>query len=167
MNLTPQPLEPAEKEFEEELEWLSDYLRSKHELTRRDFRRLKGYVRKWRKVYETAYHPLRNKVFAHTEIRVASSELFAKTNIREMQRMLLFLRQLHETLWELFNNGFRPVLRPQRYSVRSIRARPSRIGSSRNVQETIVKEAEYFLLAAAGLPKANRANGKRGVTHHE
>jgi hypothetical protein len=129
-------------------EWLPSYLRRAHEPTADDFRRLRAHVNKWRKVYERSYAPIRNKHFAHKE-RVDTSTLFAKTNIRELQLLLRFLRQLEEALWELFNNGRKPVLRPQRYSVKQIRERPSKPGYGGSIQEIIMGEAEQFLAAAA------------------
>ena len=43
--------------------------------------------------------------------------LFAKTNTRELQRLVTFLESLYEALWQLCLNGSRPILRQLRYSV--------------------------------------------------
>jgi AbiU2 len=75
-------------------EWLEDYLSEMYEPTPQDFRRLRSYVRRWRKIYV------------------------------ELQRMFAFLSSLYEALWQLFFNGRKPVLRPQRYSVEA-HERPS------------------------------------------
>jgi hypothetical protein len=76
----------------------------------------------YRKIYETQYQPIRNKTLAHTEI-VDDTELaalYAKTNIRDLERLLILLNRFHKALWELFYNGRRPKLRPMRFSSRSL-----------------------------------------------
>ena len=130
------------------LEWLPAYLQRAHKPTASDFRRLRAHVRKWRRVYENNYRPIRNQHFAHRG-RGDARALFAKTNIRELQLLLRFLRQLEDALWELLHNGRRPTLKPQRYSVRSMRNRPSQQGRGQGVQEEILAEAQRFLTTAA------------------
>jgi hypothetical protein len=133
--------------------WLEDYLSDVHEPTPQDFRRLRRHVRKWRKIYVSNYRDLRHKLFAHKEVsdRTETDALLAKTDIRELQRMFAFLGALHEALWQLFFNGRKPVLRPQRYSVQRIRDLPSPARRSNAVQERIIHEAEQFLVALAGI----------------
>lgn len=143
-------------------DWIDEYLRKAYEPTTGDFRKLRSHVRKWRKIYEKNYGQLRDKFFAHKELadQTAVSALFAKTNIRELQRLLIFLGRLHGALWELLENGRKPILRPQRYSLRRMRARPSRPGHRKHVQELITHESQEFLLTAGnafrGLPKTSR-----------
>ena len=95
-------------------EWLAEYLLDAYVPTATDFRRLRAHVKKYRKIYEAKYRDLRHKLFAHREVssRADIDALFAKTNIRELQKMLAFLGALYMTLWELFVNGRKPVLRP-------------------------------------------------------
>jgi AbiU2 len=116
-----------------------------------DLRRLRGYVSKHRKVYIDKYRPLRHKVFAHKGLSDAAavSALFAKTNIREMQRMLIFLMSLYNALWQLFVNGNRPALRAHRYSVQRMRSRAAKNAKGGSVHERLVYEAERFLGAAS------------------
>lgn len=132
-------------------EWLPEYLAKSYVPRAADFRRLRAYIRKHRRIYELNYRDLRHKVFAHTEIssQVDVESLFAKTNIRELQRMLVFLGSLYEALWQLYFNGLKPVLRPRRYSVARIRRSPMPPWRSGTVQEVITREAEAFLRAAA------------------
>lgn len=131
--------------------WLANYLKAAYVPKPADFRRLRGYVSKQRKIYLAKYRDLRHKVFAHKEIADAGqvSALFAKTNIREMQRMLLFLFSLHGALQQLFDNGKKPVLRPRRMSVNRMLKRPPGKGGSNNIHERVVEEAQTFLTAAA------------------
>ncbi len=133
--------------------WLAERLRDMYVPTPADFRRLRAHVRKHRKVYEANYRDLRHKLFAHREVslRADIEALFAKTNIRELQKMLAFLGSLYEALWQLFSNGRKPVLRPRRYSVRHMRHSPSPPWRTSAVQERIVHEAERFFRSVAGV----------------
>lgn len=134
-------------------EWLAKYLRDVYEPNVKDFRRLWSHVNKWRKIYESNYRDLRHKLFAHKEVfdQADVDKLFAKTNTRELQKMLAFLGSLHDALWELFINGNKPVLRPRRYSVKRMRERPLPKGWARTDQEHIIQECEKFLLTIAGI----------------
>lgn len=131
--------------------WIVEYMNSVYVPKPADFRRLRGYVSKHRKTYLAKYRDLRHKVFAHKEITDATqvSALFARTNIREMQRMLLFCLSLYDALWQLFVNGRKPVLRSRKISVDRIRKRAVGRSRSNAVHERIVEEAEAFLKAAA------------------
>jgi hypothetical protein len=131
--------------------WLDDYLRGAHEPTSRDFRHLCTHVHKWRKIYESNYRAIRHKVFAHKELseEVETDALFQKTNVRELQRMAVFLGSLHDALWNLFFNGRKPILRPQRYSVDRMRDKPLPKSWIKTVQERIVNEVQHFLVAAS------------------
>jgi len=130
--------------------WLNEYLENAYEPTTEDFRRIRGHVEKYKQIYEAKYAGLRNKVYAH---KVASDSaeiqtLVAKTDIREMERLFVFLLKLHETLWQLFVNGRKPVLRPLRYSAKRMRTSPSPTSRGNSVQERITSEAEQLLLRA-------------------
>lgn len=131
--------------------WLEEYLQGVYEPTPEDFRRLKNHVKKRRSAYESNYRDIRRKFFAHKELseRTQIDALFGKTNIRELQRMLSFLRSLYEALWQLFNNGRKPVLRPNRYSLKKMRDVPTPEPRSKALQERIIYEAEGFLTSLA------------------
>jgi hypothetical protein len=122
-------------------------MRNIHVPTPADFRRLRGYVRDYRRTYERGYREIRGQVFAHHRLSDAmdNTELFARTNVRELQRLLVFLDRFHEALSELLHNGKKPIIRPQRYSVESMRKKPTRVGRT-GVHERIVAEAEKFLV---------------------
>ena len=133
--------------------WLPEYLRDSYEPTTRDFRRIRAHARKRRKIYEKNYRDIRHKWFAHkvvseqTEIRA----LFSNASTRELQQLFAFLSWLYETLWELFFNGRKVVLRPLRYSVKRILGSPLPNRQPRGVHEKITHEAEQFLRAASTL----------------
>jgi hypothetical protein len=48
---------------------------------------------------------------------------FQKTRIRDFEKLIVFLNQLHDVLWNMHHNGSRPKLRPMPHSVRSLVAR--------------------------------------------
>jgi hypothetical protein len=131
--------------------WLADYMKDVYVPRLGDLRRLHGYVSKHRKIYNEKYRPLRHQVFAHKEISDATavSAMFAKTNVRELQRMSMFLLSIYSALWQLFVNGRRPALRTHRYSVRRMRDRAAKNAEDGAVHERLVYEAERFLNAAS------------------
>jgi hypothetical protein len=128
-------------------EWLPQYLRSAYEPTAVDFRRLADHVKKYRRIYESKYHDLRNQLYAHKQTAdpTAVAALVANTSIREMQRLFVFLLQLHQALQELFVNGRKPILRPFRYSAQRIGKRPSIAIPGESVHERITMQAERAL----------------------
>jgi hypothetical protein len=129
--------------------WLNDYLKHVYVPKPADFRRLRGYVSKHRKIYVEKYRPLRHQIFAHKILSDAAavSALFAKTDIREMERMLVFMMSLYNALWQLFANGIRPALRTHRYSVNRMRDRAAKGVRGNSVHERLVFEVEHFLSA--------------------
>jgi hypothetical protein len=131
--------------------WLASYLEGTYEPTPIDFRRIRGHVRKRRRIYENNYRDIRHKWFAHKEVsdQAEIAVLFGKTNIRELQRLFAFLGSLYEALWELFFNGRKPLLRPLRYSVKRIRDLPMAAMRPQGVHEKITHEVEHFLTSAA------------------
>jgi hypothetical protein len=103
-------------------EWIADYMARVHGPERADVRRLSKLVKKYRKIYVSQYEEIRNRHIAHTEI-VDDAELaalYAKTNVRDLERLIVFLNKFHKALWELFHNGRRPRLRPMRFSAKSL-----------------------------------------------
>ena len=128
-------------------EWLQEFVDAAYEPTSEDFRRLKGYVATRRRTYEAHYRPLRHNVFAHRGVmnRAEVGALFEKTNIHELQRLLVFLPRLREALWQLFYNGRKPTLRPARFSVKEMREQPSPQRERHKLQEQLIHETERLL----------------------
>jgi hypothetical protein len=130
---------------------LDAYMRDVYVPRAADFRRLRSHIKKHRRIYEANYRELRHKVFAHT---VAADDadvhqLFSKTNKREIERLLLFLIRLYESLWDLFMNGRKPTLRPLPQSVgRSGRLTLPRTSLS-GVHRRMTRETEDLLVKAA------------------
>lgn len=127
-------------------EWLPDYLATAYVPTGDDFRRLKRYVARRRKLYEQNYRPLRDKVFAHRGVATKAEvdALFAKTNLRELRQLLVFPGRLYEALWQAYYNGNKPVLRPARYSVERMFEQPSPNMKNGKLQERLVHETKQF-----------------------
>ncbi|MCK4820169.1 hypothetical protein KA005_30670, partial [bacterium] len=101
------------------------------------------------------------KVYAHKELSKPDDmqKLFAKTNVPEMQKLLIFLKRLYECLWELFHNGRKPVLRPMKYSLKAMRKAEIPKWQSSHVQEHMVQEIEKFFRIISSVPnqKMHRA----------
>ena len=142
--------ERKRKDSENADEWLTDYLSSAYVPTPDDFRRLKKYVKARRRIYETNYRDIRHKVFAHNvcQDHKEVDALFAKSTVRELEKLLTFLTRLHNALWHLFYNGHKPTLMPSRYSAKQILRLPSR-GSRGGVQQKLIGEIERFLKSLA------------------
>lgn len=128
-------------------EWLHEYLKTAYVPTRDDFRKLKRQVALKRKIFEANYRPLRHKMFAHRGVTTPAqvTELFAKTNLRELRQLLVFLGRLYEALWQLYFNGYKPTLRPARFSVERMVECPSPNVKHGKLQERIVHETKLFL----------------------
>jgi len=124
----------------------AEFMRTVYVPKIRDFKRLREYTDKHRATYNGYYLDLRNKFFAHRE-RVDMTVAFANASIPRLERLLVFLDQLQDALWHLFENGRKPVLRPARYSGKRILKSPLPKGLHRNqaAQEWITRETEKFL----------------------
>jgi hypothetical protein len=97
-------------------EWIDNYMRDVHVPTASDFKRLQSFVDARRKVYGSCYKQLRDKVYAHTE-RTDITAFVAKTNTRQLGRLVHDMHKLHDVLWNLLQNGLKPRLRPLGHSV--------------------------------------------------
>lgn len=128
-------------------DWLPEFLQTAYVPGTEDFRRLKRHVAVRRRIYEERYRPLRHLVFAHRGATTQGeiNDLFSRTNIRELQLLFVFLVRLHETLWQLFFNGHKPVLNPARYSVQRMLEQPSPNVRNARLQERLLHETKTFL----------------------
>ncbi|MGB9471445.1 MAG: hypothetical protein WBQ59_19020 [Candidatus Acidiferrum sp.] len=124
----------------------AEFMRTVYIPKKRDFQRLQKYADKQRAIYNGHYLDLRNKFVAHRE-RVDLTAAFATANTRRLGRLLVFLDQLHDALWQLFMNGCKPVLRPARHSGQQILKSPLPRGllRSQDAQEWVTRETKKFL----------------------
>ena len=135
-------------------DWIDDYMKDVYVPTVNDFRRLRKCVSKYRKVYKSGYRDIRKEIFAHKELSKSDAvqKLFDKTNKREAQKLLIFLKCLYDCLWELFNNGKKPLLRPMKYSVSAMGMAEIPEWQSTHVQEHMVHETEKFFRILSSVP---------------
>ncbi len=136
-------------------EWIGEYMKSVFVPTAVDFRRLRKYVAKYRKIYATVYKDIRHKVIAHKDLSNVDDihALYAKTNIAEMQKLLIFLNKLYHSLWQLYYNGNKPVLRQMKYSAKRMMRAELPKWQSHHVQERIVADTVNFLKLLSSIPK--------------
>ncbi len=127
-------------------EHTAEFMRTAYIPKKRDFQRLQKHADRQRAIYNRHYLDLRNKFFAHRE-RVDLTVAFANANVRRLGRLLVFLDQVQDALWQLFMNGRQPVLRPARHSSQRILRSPlpQALHRSQDAQEWITRETEKFL----------------------
>jgi hypothetical protein len=129
-------------------EWLPAYLENAYAPVPEDFRRLsRRFIGPYRRKYERACQPIRNKIYAHKEaVRVDAQDLFAGTSVAELQRIIDFLQRLHLGLHDLYHNGrVRPGRRPP-LTVESITRRLDD-GSRGGTAQVIIVEAVRRVVA--------------------
>jgi hypothetical protein len=84
--------------------------------------------------------------------------MFQKTRIRDFEKLIVFLNQLHKVLWEAYHSGQRPALRPMPY--RSLAAKKLKDLRDGPTHEHIVAETRMCMSlitqAAKALPKTSR-----------
>lgn len=102
-------------------EWLDEYLSKAFEPTTKDLRALKNSLSPFRKNFDKVYKDIRNKVVAHKILKENEkiSDLFSKTQIKEIEEILHYLYDLLATLWELFHNGREPKLGVQQFDYKN------------------------------------------------
>ena len=133
-------------------EWLSDYLEKAYVPSHDDFRCLRKYVKKYRRIYQSNYDPIRDRIYAHKEYAASSDkhDLFARTKILELEKLFAFLNHVYGILWELYFNGRAPQLKRISFSsARLLRDRAPRY-MSHTVQEDIAAEVQGFLYGVSG-----------------
>ncbi len=135
-------------------EWINEYMKTVYVPDANDFRRLRKYVAKYRKVYDKSYKDIRRKIIAHKELskRDEIDALYAKTNIIEIQKLLIFLNKLYQALWQLYHNGNKPVLRQMKYSVKRMIREELPKWKSQDVQERIVADTVKFFKSLPSRP---------------
>lgn len=92
--------------------WLDDYLVDIFEPQASDLRALKKALSPHRAKFKSVYGDIRDYVFAHKILKDKDkvSELFGKTQIKDIDEMLYFFYDLIEVLFQLFQNGRKPEL---------------------------------------------------------
>lgn len=94
-------------------EWIEDYIKNAYEPNAEDFLRFKPDIKKFRKIYQEYYRPLRHKLFAHRakEYHSKTEELWSATKNANMEDMLNFFEDLNVSIREAYDNGRKPELK--------------------------------------------------------
>src|SRR6266702_8883750 len=84
-----------------EPEWLDGYVKAAWEPTTADLEKIRATIEasdaKWKKVYQ----PIRNKVFAHTDPKVAVEDLFRDTLVGDIEDILHDLNKIRTAVFQL------------------------------------------------------------------
>ncbi|MBN4054207.1 hypothetical protein JYT87_00695 [Nitrospira defluvii] len=106
--------------------WLAKYLEDAYYPTAKDFKHLQKKIEKHRNIYLNGIKPARDEYLAHRvkEEHSEVQELFARLKNKDVWKLSSFLYQLHEVLWQLYNNGKKPRFKPIRYSIPSMVKNP-------------------------------------------
>jgi hypothetical protein len=126
---------------------LRDYMKGHRMPSPADIRRVTDVLNKYRAAYQAKYAAIRHQVFAHSVVvnRTQVQALFSKTNVRELQRMTIYLGRLHDAFWEAFNNGGRLAVRRRRHSVVSMLKRPKGTAVVKPIHEDVVSATDAAL----------------------
>jgi hypothetical protein len=92
---------------------MESYLREAYEPTKDDFNSLKKAAEQHIKNHTEIYKPIRNKLLAHKNISFLqkSNDLFANTNVRDIEATLLFLHQVVSVVRQLLIDGTKTNLK--------------------------------------------------------
>jgi HEPN superfamily AbiU2-like protein len=134
------------------------YVSDAHIPTREDFRGFRREVKEWRRIYEANYREVRNQIFAHAEVSQPEDvhDLFAKTNIQELELLVTDLVGLHTRLQGWLQNGTPPVAVRANSSVQELRKLPPST-LRYTLQGRVIHDTERSLqVAVAGLPQQGR-----------
>lgn len=131
--------------------WLDGFISTTYVPSPPDFEFLQDKVSANKAIYEQRYKPIRNKVFAHKDIKGNANvhALFAQTNIVEWQTLTLFLQSLYNALWQLFHNGIKPILREHPHAIADMIGKAIPVGRQVPPHEKIAREAAEVLVTAA------------------
>ena len=146
-------------------EWIGDYMKRVHILSLTDIKRLHERSKRHRNTYETQFADVRNLHVAHNVLVDADARaaVFQKTRIRDFEKLIIFVNQLHDALWEAYNNGRRPILRPMPYSVRSLVDRSLSELRENPTHEHIVAETRMCMSLVTQAANAALTNSSRNA----
>lgn len=133
--------------------WLQNYLNSAYYPKAADVARLRKHVATYRNIYDRAFMPVRHQYLAHRQAHGHEDvqKLFGKGKVKEIWRLSTFLVRLHSALWDLLHNGRKPILRPIRYSPKTIYSSKSeRTGPHERIVRDTKKLMEFIETATHG-----------------
>lgn len=134
-------------------ERLAEYVHGAHRFSRSDLRTIQRSVERHRAIYEKAIKLVRHQHLAHrnTFASADTQSLYARGKVKDFWRLSAYLLNLHEGLWNLFQNGRKPNLRLPRYSPKVMFERPL---CGAGAHERMVSETQKLMrfLETAKLP---------------
>jgi len=118
-------------------EHLTDYMVNAWTFNRSALGDLDCQLAKYRCLYERDYRDLRNQVFAHigTIDERRFDDLVARTNVKTLEEMFLFMWDLVRQLQDLFENGNKPA--PDRFNM------PNRNEFRESVRSIFIQDDVY------------------------
>lgn len=128
-------------------EWLPEFLQTAYVPSAKDFRETRKRVKKYRKIYDANYKPIRDKIFAHREL-VADSDIqqaYAGTNIGELEELFGFLVHVYDVFRELLFNARKPEWNFEARCASEIVAQNLPRHDARALPERMVVEARELL----------------------
>jgi len=135
-------------------EMINEFMQDIYVATEKDFKRLERYVEKYRNISKK-YVIIRHNFFGHRQQLNMNDiyKLYSKTNIPEIQKLLVFFKRLYDSLFRLFHDGRKPVLRRMRFSIKSIRKKPKNY--TQLIHEIIINETQSFFDLLSLIPDFN------------
>lgn len=135
-------------------EWIGDFMGEIYVPINKDFQRLEKYLEKYRNISKT-YKIIRHNIFGHRQRLNLNDiyKLYSKTNFHEIEKLLVFLKRLYDSLLMLFHDGRRPLLRPMRFSIKTIRKKPDYY--TQLVHEIIINQTQSFFDLLSLIPDSH------------
>ncbi len=118
--------------------WIHEYLENVYVPSKSDFLRLEKCVEKYKTLYREKVKETR-KYFAHPR------NLVIETNINDIQKIIIFSYKLYNALWELYNNGRKPILRQIPFSLDRLLKSKTIKGNPVMPQSYIVNDTKKIL----------------------
>jgi hypothetical protein len=136
--------------FGDNAEGLAEYMADIEVPTERQFARMQRVLDGYKKMFDEDYRALRSKVFAHkVYVGKSVSDLFGRTNIDDLQRMVTFLGRFWRAWSDTYENGSRLTLRRSRRSVNEMLAQPRGKRLVKPIEEEIVAATARVLESIA------------------
>ena len=146
--------ERKRKIFGDDKPGLATYIADINVPTEKHFARMQRVLDGYKKIFDDDYRDLRSKVFAHKVYRGKQvSDLFSRTNIDDLQRMVTFLGRFFHAWSDTYENGSRLTLRRRRRSVNKMLAQPRGKRLVKPVEEEIVAATARVLESMALPPR--------------
>lgn len=96
-------------------------------------------------------------------MRISGTRCFQKTKIRDFEKLIVFVNQLHKAFLEMFNNGARPKLRPMAHSVRRLAVKKMKDLRDGPTTEHIVAETRMCMKLITQATSALPSGGKKAL----